>query len=249
MIRKLSTRSIAVAVHRHGAEFARPRRAAASVRHQGAAGLLAAAACRRRRKFPASGSPARRRARMPRRCATTAWFAAAPGRAARCSASGSTGTSATSRWGRSRPCSGLPSSSTIPITCSASARRSASRLRWCRPICRASRSAAAICRRMQAFQNGPNYGRDVFIPMDHVIGGVEQVGKGWKMLMSALAAGRGISLPSLSAAACVVHRAHHRHVFARARAIQCADRPLRSDPGAARPHGRHRVSARGRAPA
>jgi acyl-CoA dehydrogenase len=50
------------------------------------------------------------------------------------------------------------------------------------------------------FQNGPNWGRDVFIPMDNVIGGVEQVGKGWKMLMSALAAGRGISLPSLSAA-------------------------------------------------
>jgi len=53
---------------------------------------------------------------------------------------------------------------------------------------------------MQVFQNGPNWGRDVFIPMDHVIGGVEQVGKGWKMLMSALSAGRGISLPSLSAA-------------------------------------------------
>jgi acyl-CoA dehydrogenase len=53
---------------------------------------------------------------------------------------------------------------------------------------------------MHVFQNGPNWGRDVFIPMDHVIGGVEQVGKGWKMLMSALAAGRGISLPSLSSA-------------------------------------------------
>jgi len=50
------------------------------------------------------------------------------------------------------------------------------------------------------FQNGPNWGHDVFIPMDNVIGGVEQAGKGWKMLMSALAAGRGISLPSLSAA-------------------------------------------------
>jgi acyl-CoA dehydrogenase len=50
------------------------------------------------------------------------------------------------------------------------------------------------------FQNGPNWGHDVFIPMDNVIGGVEQVGKGWKMLMSALAAGRGISLPSLSSA-------------------------------------------------
>ncbi len=54
---------------------------------------------------------------------------------------------------------------------------------------------------MHVFQNGPNWGHDVFIPMDNVIGGVDQVGKGWKMLMSALAAGRGISLPSLSAAA------------------------------------------------
>ena len=53
---------------------------------------------------------------------------------------------------------------------------------------------------MHVFQNGPNWGHDVLIPMDYVIGGVEQVGKGWKMLMSALAAGRGISLPSLSAA-------------------------------------------------
>jgi acyl-CoA dehydrogenase len=53
---------------------------------------------------------------------------------------------------------------------------------------------------MHVFQNGPNWGHDVFIPLDNVIGGVDQVGKGWKMLMSALAAGRGISLPSLSAA-------------------------------------------------
>jgi len=54
---------------------------------------------------------------------------------------------------------------------------------------------------MQMFQNGPNQGHDVFIPLDLVIGGEAQVGKGWRMLMSALAAGRGISLPSLSAAA------------------------------------------------
>ena len=53
----------------------------------------------------------------------------------------------------------------------------------------------------QMFQNGPNQGKDVFIPMDFVIGGQTQVGRGWKMLMAALAAGRGISLPSLSAAA------------------------------------------------
>ncbi len=53
---------------------------------------------------------------------------------------------------------------------------------------------------MQVFQNGPNRGRDVFIPMDYIIGGQQRLGQGWKMLMTALAAGRGISLPSLSAA-------------------------------------------------
>lgn len=53
---------------------------------------------------------------------------------------------------------------------------------------------------MQAFQNGPNQGRDVFVPLDAVIGGDTQIGKGWAMLNAALAAGRGVSLPSLSAA-------------------------------------------------
>ena len=51
---------------------------------------------------------------------------------------------------------------------------------------------------MQAFQNGPNKGRDVFLPMDCIIGGQERIGQGWKMLMAALSAGRSISLPSLS---------------------------------------------------
>jgi acyl-CoA dehydrogenase len=69
---------------------------------------------------------------------------------------------------------------------------------------------------MHAFQNGPNRGRDVFIPLDHVIGGVEQVGKGWKMLMSALSAGRGISLPSLSAAG-AAFTAHTTGEYARVR--------------------------------
>jgi acyl-CoA dehydrogenase len=53
---------------------------------------------------------------------------------------------------------------------------------------------------MQVFQNGPNWGKDVFIPLDDIIGGPARIGEGWKMLVSALAAGRGISLPSLSAA-------------------------------------------------
>jgi acyl-CoA dehydrogenase len=36
--------------------------------------------------------------------------------------------------------------------------------------------------------------------MDYIIGGQARLGQGWKMLMTALAAGRGISLPSLSSA-------------------------------------------------
>lgn len=47
-----------------------------------------------------------------------------------------------------------------------------------------------------AFQNGPNSGTDVFIPMDWVIGGRAGVGNGWRMLMNCLAAGRSISLPA-----------------------------------------------------
>ena len=52
-----------------------------------------------------------------------------------------------------------------------------------------------------SFQNGPNSGKDVFVPMDWVIGGQEQVGQGWRMLMESLAAGRGISLPAAGAGA------------------------------------------------
>jgi acyl-CoA dehydrogenase len=54
------------------------------------------------------------------------------------------------------------------------------------------------------FQNGPLHGKDVFVPLDHILGGVERAGTGWKMLMTALAAGRGISLPSQSAASAAV---------------------------------------------
>lgn len=52
-----------------------------------------------------------------------------------------------------------------------------------------------------AFPNGPNSGKDVFIPLEWIIGGKDQVGEGWKMLMSCLSAGRAISLPSSSTAA------------------------------------------------
>ncbi len=48
------------------------------------------------------------------------------------------------------------------------------------------------------FQNGPNSGKDVFMPIDWIIGGKDYAGKGWMMLMGCLAAGRSISLPSSS---------------------------------------------------
>ena len=51
------------------------------------------------------------------------------------------------------------------------------------------------------FMNGTVEGKDVFIPLDWIIGGVENAGKGWRMLMECLAVGRGISLPALSTAA------------------------------------------------
>ena len=52
-----------------------------------------------------------------------------------------------------------------------------------------------------AFMNGPINGQDVFIPIDWIIGGPLNAGRGWIMLMECLSAGRGISLPALGAAA------------------------------------------------
>lgn len=46
------------------------------------------------------------------------------------------------------------------------------------------------------FMNGPTRGKDVFMPLDFIIGGPAMVGQGWRMLMECLAAGRSISLPS-----------------------------------------------------
>jgi acyl-CoA dehydrogenase len=51
------------------------------------------------------------------------------------------------------------------------------------------------------FLNGPTRGKDVFVPLDFVIGGRAMAGQGWRMLMECLAAGRGISLPALSSGA------------------------------------------------
>jgi acyl-CoA dehydrogenase len=48
-----------------------------------------------------------------------------------------------------------------------------------------------------AFMNGPTQGRNVFIPMDFLIGGTQYAGQGWRMLMECLSTGRAISLPAI----------------------------------------------------
>jgi acyl-CoA dehydrogenase len=47
-----------------------------------------------------------------------------------------------------------------------------------------------------AFLNGPTVGKDVFIPMEYIIGGMPRIGQGWRMLMDCLSVGRSISLPA-----------------------------------------------------
>ncbi|MFU8797547.1 MAG: acyl-CoA dehydrogenase, partial [Gammaproteobacteria bacterium] len=54
------------------------------------------------------------------------------------------------------------------------------------------------------FMNGPIRGKDVFIPLDWIIGGPDMAGQGWRMLMECLAIGRSISLPALSTASAQV---------------------------------------------
>jgi len=48
------------------------------------------------------------------------------------------------------------------------------------------------------FPNGPTEGKDVIVSVDAIPGGIEQAGRGWKMLMEALSSGRAISLPAQS---------------------------------------------------
>ncbi|WP_150911447.1 acyl-CoA dehydrogenase [Marinobacter halotolerans] len=51
------------------------------------------------------------------------------------------------------------------------------------------------------FMNGPIKGKDVFIPLDYIIGGQEMAGQGWRMLVECLSVGRCITLPSGAAGA------------------------------------------------
>lgn len=49
------------------------------------------------------------------------------------------------------------------------------------------------------FHNGPVRGKDVFVPLDTLVGGMDMAGHGWRMLIELLAVGRAITLPSSSA--------------------------------------------------
>ncbi|MDF2868278.1 MAG: acyl-CoA dehydrogenase, partial [Gammaproteobacteria bacterium] len=51
-----------------------------------------------------------------------------------------------------------------------------------------------------AFMNGPTTGKDVFIPLDWIVGGPQMAGQGWRMLMECLSIGRGVSLPATAVA-------------------------------------------------
>jgi acyl-CoA dehydrogenase len=51
------------------------------------------------------------------------------------------------------------------------------------------------------FQNGPIENKDVFVPLDAIIGGVAQAGHGWRMLIEQLSVGRCVSLPSFATGA------------------------------------------------
>ncbi len=51
-----------------------------------------------------------------------------------------------------------------------------------------------------AFMNGTTRGKDVFVPLDWIIGGQQNAGNGWRMLMDCLSTGRAVSLPALSTA-------------------------------------------------
>lgn len=67
-----------------------------------------------------------------------------------------------------------------------------------------------------AFMNGPTRGRNVFIPMDFLIGGTQYAGQGWRMLMECLSTGRAISLPAIGTVS-IKHALRTTSAYARIR--------------------------------
>ena len=56
----------------------------------------------------------------------------------------------------------------------------------------------------QPFMNGTIRANQVFVPIDNIIGGQKNAGKGWQMLVECLSIGRSISLPALAAGSSAV---------------------------------------------
>lgn len=54
------------------------------------------------------------------------------------------------------------------------------------------------------FMNGTIRGKDIFVPVDTIIGGQAKAGQGWQMLVECLSIGRSISLPALGASSSTV---------------------------------------------
>jgi acyl-CoA dehydrogenase len=67
-----------------------------------------------------------------------------------------------------------------------------------------------------AFMNGPTKGRNVFVPMEFLIGGVQYAGQGWRMLMECLSTGRAISLPAIGTVS-IKHALRVTSAYARVR--------------------------------
>ena len=86
-----------------------------------------------------------------------------------------------------------------------------------------------------AFMNGPTSGEDVFVPMDFMIGGVDFVGQGWRMLMECLSTGRAISLPAIGSTSM---KGALRHTSAYARIRRQFGIPIGVMEGVAAPMGR-----------
>lgn len=85
------------------------------------------------------------------------------------------------------------------------------------------------------FQNGPIQGKDIFVPLDFIIGGAEMAGHGWRMLMECLSVGRGITLPS-NASGGIVSTAIAAGAYARIR--RQFKIPIGSQEGIQEPLGR-----------
>lgn len=91
-----------------------------------------------------------------------------------------------------------------------------------------------------AFMNGPIQGRNVFIPVEDLIGGAEMAGHGWRMLMECLATGRAISLPAIGS---VSIKQALRVTSAYARVRRQFGIPIGQMEGVAEPIGRMVTSA------